>query len=146
MSALSVTKQDVAPRCRMPRALGGEVAVVMHVRHDVMPKLTLVVGDLAEVDLLSLGAKLGNLLLANVEPELALALCQCDPEIPPDEGSAPGREEFAHGLAGIARDERVLVGVVGVVHPAQDSCAGDADEARQRADWLSCGERGPSRA
>ena len=60
---LSVTKQLVAPRWMIARAVGARVAVGVHVGHHVVPQLALVLGGRVEVDVVDVGPQLGDLLV-----------------------------------------------------------------------------------
>ena len=112
-SALSVTNALVAPRWRYGRAAGRLLAEGVDVRHDVVAEAPLVPAGGGQVGVVEVGAHLGQRLLGDVEPELALGLRQGEPEPAPEPDAvrlAPQRLHRGRGVAGAERRAPAVVG------------------------------------
>ncbi len=94
--------------------VGGDVAVGVNVRHDVMSEPLLVGAGGVEVDILGVVLELGDLFGRDVQTQRAFGLGQRDPETPPGAELAPGGPESEHLGAGVAGGERVFVDVEAV--------------------------------
>ena len=84
----------------------------VHMRHHVVAEPALVFGDGRKVDVVEVRAHLGDRLLGDRDPELALRFGEREPEPTPEPMAGLRTEERQHRLRGIALGERGAIGVV----------------------------------
>jgi hypothetical protein len=107
MSLLSVTYAEVAPRWMMPLAEGRLKAERVDVGHHVVPYFALALLRFVVIDVLEVGPELGELLVADREPELLLRLGQREPEAPPRPELEVRRENGGHLAGGVTVGQRL---------------------------------------
>ena len=103
-------QMDDRPRVR------ADLAVGVDMRHDVMPHLALPRVRHVVVDVVHVRPQLGDLLHRNIQPQLALAFRQRDPQPPPGGKLAVVREDFLHLPARVAAAQGVFVNSVFLSH------------------------------
>src|SRR5208337_3720003 len=91
---------------------GRRIPQRVDVGHHVMSKPPLVGFSGGKIDGLDLGAERFDLFGADVQPQRALGLGQCDPEPTPCGKLDLGRPEPGHPPAGVANDQGIVVNVV----------------------------------
>ena len=93
----------------MDDALGRRAGVAerVHMRHDVVAELVLVLGSLVIVDVVDVRSHLLNLLRFNRQPQLHLTLGQRDPQLAPGSELRIIGKDFLHLAARVTRAQGI---------------------------------------